>query len=113
MGEADLAHAQRRSALAQALELLAGHNASAGGAARHVTVGLDPRDRAHKTLLVVLVGLSESGGDLGELEIDHVGRKGELLQPFGEIGSTDTTPTPHCHEESIRTYVWTVKRKKS
>src|SRR5712691_8015295 len=106
MREPDLAHTERHPALADVLQLLADANPIGRGATRHVTVGLDPGDRAVEALLVVFVALRESGGDLGELEVDHVGGEGELGQPLGEISSTYTTPTPNRHSYIIRTFVW-------
>jgi hypothetical protein len=68
VGEADASLGQRRSALGQALELPAGTDAVGSCAAREVAVLLDPGDGAVVALLVVLVGLSELGRDLRELE---------------------------------------------
>src|SRR6266849_1634207 len=50
MSEANLAHAERGSALAQTLQLLAGADAIGGGAAGHVAAFLEPGDRAVEAL---------------------------------------------------------------
>jgi hypothetical protein len=70
MGEADLAHSQRRSAFAQTLELPAGVDAIPGGATGQVAVGLDPRGWTDEALLVVFVGLGEVTRHARELHLE-------------------------------------------
>ena len=110
VGETDLTHSQRSPALAQVVKLLADADSIGGGAAGQVAVGLDPGDRAVKALLVVLIGFDEGRGHFGELEVEHVDGEGELSQPLAEISSAHTTPTPHCHDLIVRTFVWRVKK---
>src|ERR1700738_660293 len=87
------------------LQLLADADAIAGGAARQVAVGFDPGDRALEALLVVLVGVRECGGGFGELEVELVDGEGELAYALTPCRSTYAPPTPHCHENIVRTSV--------
>src|SRR6266852_617991 len=108
MSEANLAHAERGSALAQTLQLLAGADAIGGGAG-HVAAFLEPGDRAVEALLVVLIGLGEVARHPRELELEHIDAVAEADQPLAELGSGHFTPTPQAHAESIRTSVCRVK----
>src|SRR6266852_8285358 len=109
MSEANLAHAERASALAQTLQLLAGADAIGGGAAGHVAAFLKPGDRAVEALLVVLIGLGEVARHPRELDLEQIDRVAEANQPLAEPGLGYSTPTPHAHAEIIRTSVWRVK----
>ena len=115
VGEADLACGQGHAALTQAIQvpkLLANTDPIGGGAAGHVAVGLEPRDRAVTALLIGLLGAGKIARHVRELDLEQIDGVAEADQPLGENLPSYFTPTPHPHKESIRTYVWTVKRKK-
>ena len=112
VGKANLTSSQRHTALAQAFqvrELLADTDPIAGGATAHVAVGLDPRDGAVESLLVVLIGLGEVARHVGELDLEKIDRVAEANKSFGEDLPGYFTPAPHCHKVSIRTSVRSVK----
>src|SRR5216684_825873 len=109
MSEANLAHAERGSALAQTLQLLAGADAIGAGAAGHVAAFLEPGDRAVEALLVVLIGLGEVARHPRELELEHIDAVAEADQPLAQLRPGHFTPTPHVHETIIRTSVCRVK----
>src|SRR3989442_15644810 len=102
MGETDPALGQRNLALAQPVELLTGANPIPGSAPGQVAVDLDPGDGAVETFVVVLLGLGEFSRDCRELEKDYIDQAAVLDQFRAELGPRRFTPTPHCHEESIR-----------
>src|SRR5216683_3146505 len=110
--EPDLTGLHSSGALAEAVQLLSDADPIAGGAATHVAVGLDPRDRTVEALFFVLVGLGIGGGKDRELELVLV----DLLTAADQLSSDllagpgCNSPHPTLHTEIIRTDVWRVKK---
>src|SRR5712692_8155500 len=94
------------------LQLLPGADSSTCSAATHVAVGLEPGDRALEALPVVLVGLGELGGQVGELELVLI----DLLATADQLRSDRLADPRHSfpdlalHDESVRTSVWSVNK---
>src|SRR6267378_2480313 len=106
----DAAFGHSNRALTQALLLFAGANPISSRATWEMAIGLDPGDRAVETFLIVLVGLGKLSRDRGELEIDYIDKPAVFDQLRPQLGAGCFTPTPHCHEEIIRTFVCRVKQ---
>src|SRR5712692_1213259 len=94
------------------LQLLAGADSSAGCAATHVAVGLEPGDGALEALPVVLVGLGEPGSQAGELELFLIDLLAATDQLRGDrlAGSRSNFRDSTLHDEIVRTPVWVVKK---
>src|SRR5216683_1114103 len=113
VAEPDLAGLHSGGALAEAVELLSDADPIAGGAATHMAVRLDPRDRTVEALFFVLVGLGISGGKDRELELVLI----DLLSPADQLSSDllagpgCNSPHPTLHTKIVRTDVWRVKKK--
>src|SRR5216683_4976061 len=113
VAEPDLAGLHSCGALAEAVQLLADADPIAGGAATHMAIGLDPRDRAVKALFFVLVGLGISGGEDRELELVLI----DLPTPADQLRSNllaspgCNSPHPTLHTEIVRTDVWSVNKR--
>src|SRR6266851_4152543 len=94
------------------LNLLAGADARTGRATAHIAVGLEPADRAVEALPVVLIGRSELGGQVGELELLLI----DLLTAADQLGSDRlagsrrSLPGLNLHDQSVRTSVWSVNK---
>src|SRR5713226_6172842 len=94
------------------LNLLPGADAGTGRAAAHMAVGLEPGDRSLEALPVVLVGRSELGCQVGELELVLI----DLLAPADQLGGDRLTgswrrfPDLTLHYKSVRTPVWSVNK---
>src|ERR1700682_3244331 len=94
------------------LDLLAGADASTGRAAAHMAVGLEPGDRGLEALPVVLIGLGELGGQVGELELLLIDLLAAADQLGGDrlTGSRRNSPDPSIHTRIVRTSVWGVNK---
>jgi hypothetical protein len=65
--------------------MLADPDPIGGGGARHVAVDADPVDRAHRALLLVLLGGGKVGCCLGEKELGEVDSVAQLNQLFAQF----------------------------
>src|SRR5216684_497360 len=94
------------------LNLLAGADSSTRGAATQVAAGLEPGDRALEALPVVLIGRSELGRQVGELEFLLVDLLPSADQLRGDrlTGSRLVFPKRILHAQIVRTSVWSVNK---
>jgi len=94
------------------LNLLAGADSRTGRPATQMAVGFEPADRALKALPVVLIGLSELGGQVGKLELLLIDLLTAADQLGGDrlAGSRRSLPSLNLHDQSVRTSVWSVNK---
>ncbi len=102
VGKADLTGLDRRHALVQSPQLLAGTQTGGNGAAGHVTRGLDTGEWTDEALLVVFIGLGELRRQERELDFVLVDAKpaaDELLEHLSAgLGPNCPLPTFHASQ---------------
>ena len=91
---ADLTALDRLDTVRKLGEVVAHGDAAPHRRARHPAVVADPIDRAHRSLLFILLGLAEPGGRVCELQLEQILPMPNALQVGGELLRLAMRPGP-------------------